>query len=68
MVKGVLAGALLIVLVALGVLLWKAFLRSGASRGRPALASAAAVTSVLALVSLAAVMANIQERSPPSPR
>ncbi len=60
MVKGVLAGALLIVLVALGVLLWKAFLRSGASRGRQALASAAAVTSVLALVSLAAVMANIQ--------
>ncbi|MCX4815832.1 hypothetical protein OG601_35110 [Streptomyces sp. NBC_01239] len=60
MVKGVLAGALLIVLVALGVLLWKAFLRSGGPRGGLALASAAAVTSVLALVSLAAVMANIQ--------
>lgn len=59
-VKGVLAGALLIVLVALGVLLWRAFLRSGGPRGRLALASAAAVTSVLALVSLAAVMANIQ--------
>ncbi|WP_329556693.1 hypothetical protein [Streptomyces sp. NBC_00696] len=59
-VKGVLAGALLIVLVALGVLLWKAFLRSGGPRGRLALASAAGVTSVLALVSLAAVMANIQ--------
>lgn len=59
-VKGVLAGALLIVLVALGVLLWRAFLRSGGPRGRLALASAAAVTGVLALVSLAAVMANIQ--------
>lgn len=59
-VKGVLAVALLIVLVALGTLLWKAFLRSGGPRGRLALASAAAFTSALALVALAAVMANVQ--------
>ncbi|MFJ6079841.1 hypothetical protein ACIQI8_00460 [Streptomyces sp. NPDC092369] len=66
-VKAVLAAALLIVLVALGVLLWKAFLKSigFGARGRVALASAAVVVSVLALVSLAAVMANVQGATAP---
>ncbi|MGW3288598.1 hypothetical protein ACWDR3_28560 [Streptomyces sp. NPDC001002] len=61
-VKAVLAAALLIVFVALGILLWKTFLRSSGpgARGRVALASGAVVVSVLALVSLAAVMANVQ--------
>jgi heme/copper-type cytochrome/quinol oxidase subunit 2 len=61
-VKAVLAAALLIVFVVLGVLLWKAFLRSNGpvARGRVALASVAVVVSVLALVSLAAAMANVQ--------
>ncbi|MFD9392962.1 hypothetical protein ACFWBB_20295 [Streptomyces sp. NPDC060000] len=60
-VKAVLAAALLIVVVALGVLLWKAFLRSsGPGAGGRGLASAAILVSVLALVSLAALMANVQ--------
>ncbi|MDH6136713.1 heme/copper-type cytochrome/quinol oxidase subunit 2 [Kitasatospora sp. MAA4] len=64
--KAVLAAALLIVLVALGVLLWKAFLRSSGpgagagAGGRVALASAGIFVSLLALVSVAAVMANVQ--------
>lgn len=65
-VKGVLAAALLIVFVALGVLLWKAFLRSSGSgavvRG---LASAAILVSLLAMVSLAALMANVQGATAP---
>ncbi|MFI8763950.1 hypothetical protein ACIGN6_03410 [Streptomyces sp. NPDC053792] len=60
-VKGVLAAALLIVFVALAVRLWKAFLRSsGPGAGGRGLASAAILVSVLALVSLAALMANVQ--------
>jgi len=61
--KAVFAAALLIVFVALGVLLWRAFLKSGgpgAGGRRVALASAAICVSVLALVSVAAVMANVQ--------
>ncbi|WP_280664231.1 MULTISPECIES: hypothetical protein [unclassified Kitasatospora] len=60
--KAVLAAALLIVFVALGVLLWKAFLRSSGpgAGGRVALASAGTFVSLLALVSVAAVMANVQ--------
>jgi len=58
-VKGVLAAALLIVLVSLGVLLWKAFLRSSGPGGR-GLASAAILVSALALVAVAALMANVQ--------
>lgn len=61
-VKGVIAAVLLIVLVALGVLLWKAFLRSGGlAAGRQiALASSGVLVTVLALFSLLALMANIQ--------
>lgn len=60
--KAVIAGTLLVVLAALGVILWKAFLRAGAlGAGRQAaLASAGVIATMLALFSLAAVMANIQ--------
>ncbi|MER7936482.1 MULTISPECIES: hypothetical protein [unclassified Streptomyces] len=58
-VKGVLSAALLIVLVALAVRLWKAFLRPGRRAGG-GVAVAAVSVSVLALVSLAALMANVQ--------
>lgn len=61
-VKAVIAAALLAVLTALGVLLWKAFLRAGGlgAGGRTALASGGVVVTALALVSLAAVVANVQ--------
>lgn len=62
LVKAAVAAILLIVLVALGVLLWKAFLRVG-DRGPGkgvALASSGVLVTILALFSLAAVMANIQ--------
>lgn len=60
--KGAIATALLIVLVALGVLLWRAFLRAdGPGAGhRAALASGGVLATMLALFSLAAVMANVQ--------
>ncbi|WP_196466055.1 hypothetical protein [Planomonospora sp. ID91781] len=60
--KAVIAAILLTVLAALGVLLWKAFLRAGGTgAGRStALASAGVLVTVLALGSTAAVMANIQ--------
>ncbi|NKY14360.1 hypothetical protein HGA06_09345 [Streptomyces somaliensis DSM 40738] len=61
-VKAVIAAALLAVLAALGVLLWRAFLRTGgpgAGRGA-ALATAGAVVTVLGLASSAAVLANVQ--------
>ncbi|WP_436531199.1 hypothetical protein [Actinoplanes sp. HUAS TT8] len=54
--KGTIAALLLAVLIALGVLLWRAFLRSGG----PARAVAGVGTGLLGLVALAAVMANIQ--------
>ena len=56
------AAILLIVLVVLGVRLWQAFLRAdaiGAGR-RAALASAGALVAMLAVLSLAMVMANVQ--------
>lgn len=59
-VKAVFAALLLVVLVLLGVLLWRAFLRGATSLRSAALASAGVVVSGLALVSLAAVMANVQ--------
>ncbi|MEW9531167.1 hypothetical protein [Microbispora sp. NPDC049125] len=62
MAKAVIAAVLLIVLVALAVLVWKAFLRAG-GRGagrRAALASAGVLVTMLALSSLATVMANVQ--------
>jgi hypothetical protein len=60
--KGVIASVLLIVLVAIGVLLWKAFARAGdLGAGRSAvLASAGVGVTMLAVFSLAAVMANVQ--------
>lgn len=61
-VKAVIAALLLIVLVALGALLWKAFLRAGGlGRGRRvALASGSILVTMLALSSVALLMANIQ--------
>ncbi|MGW2480690.1 hypothetical protein ACWCWQ_12820 [Streptomyces sp. NPDC001571] len=61
-VKAFMAATLLAVLIALGVLLWKAFVRARGLTARPGapLATAATVVTALAMVSLAAVMANIQ--------
>jgi hypothetical protein len=61
-VKATIAALLLTVLVVLGVLLWKAFLgaRGTGARRRTALASAGTLVTGLALISLTAVMANIQ--------
>jgi hypothetical protein len=56
--KAVLSGALLVVLIALGVLSWQAFLRVGGLRAA-ALAVSGVLATALAVVSLAAVMANI---------
>ncbi|ONH33248.1 hypothetical protein BL253_02455 [Pseudofrankia asymbiotica] len=72
-VKGAIAAALLIVLVALTVLVWKMFLRAegrGTAEGlgtvaRAALASAGTFATMLAMVALAAVMANIQGMKAP---
>lgn len=60
--KAVIAAILLIVLVTLGVPLWKAFLRAGGLRARVrvALGSAGVLVTMLALLSLVTVMANIQ--------
>ncbi|GAA2575750.1 hypothetical protein GCM10010399_01630 [Dactylosporangium fulvum] len=60
--KAVIAAILLIVLVAIGVRLWKAFLRGGglAAGRRVALASAGVLVTMLALFSSVIVMANVQ--------
>lgn len=60
--KAVIAAIMLAVLVVLGVLLWKAFLRAGGTGlvRRAALASAGVLTTMLALFSLVMVMANVQ--------
>ncbi|MFF7443917.1 hypothetical protein [Streptomyces sp. NPDC008122] len=65
--KGVIAALLLIVLVALGARLWKAFVQTGGlgAGRRFALAAAGALTTALAMLSLAAVMANIQGATAP---
>ncbi|MEU0836723.1 hypothetical protein [Streptomyces sp. NPDC005969] len=65
--QAVIAATLLIVLVALGVLLWKAFLRAGGlGAGRRAvLASAGVLVTMLALLSLITVMANVQGAAAP---
>ncbi|MHC3816406.1 hypothetical protein OG892_10905 [Streptomyces sp. NBC_00341] len=62
LVKAVVAALLLAVLVALGLLLRKAYLRAGGLTvgRRAALASAGAAVTALALFSLAMVMANVQ--------
>ncbi|MFI9407763.1 hypothetical protein [Nocardia sp. NPDC052316] len=58
LVKAVIAAVLLIVLGVLAVLLWRAFLRS--TRHSPALASAGALVTLLALAASVLVMANVQ--------
>ncbi|WP_328999041.1 hypothetical protein OHA18_31910 [Kribbella sp. NBC_00709] len=62
--KAFLAGALLAVLIVLGVLSWQAFLRVGGLRAA-ALAVSGVVSTALAVVSLAAVMANIHGMAAP---
>jgi hypothetical protein len=57
--KAAIAALLLTVLVALGVRLWRAFLRPNAT-SRVGLASAGSLVTALALASLAVVMANVQ--------
>jgi len=60
--KGVIAAILLVVLVTLGMLLWKAILRAGGLRAgsRAVLALAGVLVTTLALFSLVTVMANVQ--------
>jgi hypothetical protein len=67
MAKAAIAGFLLIVFAALGVLLWRAFLRSGGLgvRRRIALTSSGALAVVLAVISLVIVVANIQGAAAP---
>jgi hypothetical protein len=60
LVKAVIAAALLIVLVALGLLVWKAFLRTGKAGTSFAVAAAGVLVTVLALLSLVIVIANVQ--------
>ncbi|MFI9507798.1 hypothetical protein [Nocardia sp. NPDC052566] len=59
-VKGVIAAVLLIVLVALGVLLWRGFLRAAGVGDKVALGSGGVVVTAVGVLSLLAVMANIQ--------
>ncbi|GAB3406690.1 hypothetical protein [Flindersiella endophytica] len=61
-VKAVIAAVLLVVLVRLGVLAWKACLRAGDSKAgrRVALASGGVLVTMLALLSLVIVIANVQ--------
>jgi hypothetical protein len=67
LVKAVIAAVLLIVLIVVGVLLWKAFLGSGEleTGSRAGLASAGAVVTALALFSLVVVEGNIQDATEP---
>ncbi|WP_371401670.1 hypothetical protein OHA10_27545 [Kribbella sp. NBC_00662] len=62
--KALLAAALLIALIALGSLSWRAFLRVGGLRAA-ALAVSGVLSTALAVVSLAAVMANIHGMAAP---
>jgi hypothetical protein len=62
--KALLSGALVVVLVVLGVLSWQAFLRAGGLRAA-ALAVSGVLATALAVVSLAAVMANIHGMAAP---
>jgi len=65
--KATIAAILLVVLVALGVALWQAFLRAGglALRTRAALASAGTLVTMLMLLAFAMVLANIQGAAAP---
>jgi hypothetical protein len=62
--KGLLAAALLVVLVALGVLIWRAFLRADGLRAK-ALAASGTVATALAVLSLVTLMANVQGAAAP---
>jgi hypothetical protein len=62
--KALLAAALLAVLIALGVLIWRAFLRAGGPRAA-LLAAGGALTTGLAVLALATVMANIHGMAAP---
>jgi hypothetical protein len=58
--KAVIAAVALVVLVALGRLLWTAFLRADGGPRRIGLAAAGSLAAVLALVPVVAVLANLQ--------
>jgi len=62
--KALLSGALLVVLIMLGVLIWRAFLRTGGLRAA-ALAAGGALATALAVLSLATIMANIRGAAAP---
>jgi hypothetical protein len=62
--KAVLAAALLVVFIALGLLLWRAFLRTRGPRAT-ALAAGGVLTTALAVLSLVTVMANIHGMAAP---
>ncbi|MER7250156.1 hypothetical protein [Kribbella sp. NPDC000426] len=62
--KALLAAALLAALIALGVLSWRTFLRTGGLRAA-GLAVSGVLSTALAVVSLAAVMANIHGMAAP---
>jgi hypothetical protein len=62
--KGVIATALLVALVPLGVLLWRAFLRTGGFRAA-LFAAGGVLTTGLAVLSLVTVMANGQGAAAP---
>ena len=65
--KAAIAALLLLVLCALGVLLWQAYARAGGlgTARRAALASAGTCATALALLSLLVVMANVQGAAAP---
>lgn len=62
--KAVLAAALLVVFIALGVLIWRAFLRTRGLRAT-ALAAGGVLTTGLAVLALVTVMANIHGMAAP---
>jgi hypothetical protein len=62
--KALLGGALLVVFIMLGVLIWRAFLRTDGLRAA-ALAAGGALATALAVLSLATVMANIRGAAAP---
>jgi hypothetical protein len=66
-IKAMITAVLLVVLVVLGVLLWKAFLKAGGLGlgRRVALASAGVLVTMLTLLSLAVVLANLQGAAAP---
>ncbi len=64
-VKGAIGALLLAVFLALTVRLWRGFPRAPGAPARAALALAGTVTTAFALVSLAAVMANLQGAAAP---